>query len=114
MNFQGLCSKAKGRIDLSVTISLDVGHLEDVWDGAEDGGEHGAGEVSRFLAVEVALQQPCEDFLSSLHHVSIGEEAEVRGKEDDVGDEDDAHVVRDLKNIFNCKDEIITFGQNEI
>ena len=52
--------------------------------------------------------------LSALHHVSIGEEAEVRGKEDDVGDEDDAHVVRDLKNIFNCKDEIITFGQNEI
>ena len=52
--------------------------------------------------------------LSALHHVSIGEEAEVRGKEDDVGDEDDAHVVRDLQNIFNCKDEIITFGQNEI
>ena len=55
------------RGDLDVLVDgaglLDVGHLADVGDGAEDGGEHGAGEVSRFLAVEVALQQPCEDFL---------------------------------------------------
>ena len=52
--------------------------------------------------------------LSAFHQATVREEAEVGGEEDDVGDEDDAHVVRDLKNIFNCKDEIITFGQNEI
>ena len=35
--------------------------------------------------------------LSALNQGSVREKAEVGGEEDDVGDEDDAHVVRDLK-----------------
>ena len=60
--------------DLDVLVDgaglLDVGHLPDEGDGAEDGGEDGAGHVPRFLAVEVALQQPGERFLQQRFKVS--------------------------------------------
>ena len=35
--------------------------------------------------------------LSAFHQATVREEAEVGGEEDDVGDENDAHVVRDLQ-----------------
>ena len=42
---------------------LDVRHLADVGDGAENAGEQRAGRVTRLLAVQVALQQSREHLL---------------------------------------------------
>ena len=62
------------RGDLDVLVDgaglLDVGHLSDEGDRAEDGGVDGAGHVPGFLAVEVALEQPGEDFLHQRFKVS--------------------------------------------
>ena len=41
--------------------------------------------------------------LSAFHHATVREEAEVGGEEDDVGDEDDAHIVRNLQRFVKVK-----------
>ena len=41
--------------------------------------------------------------LSAFHHAPVREEAEVGGEEDDVGDEDDAYIVRDLQTYAKMK-----------
>lgn len=74
---------------------LDVCHLPDGGDAAERGGDGQAGLGPRLLAVQVAVQHNGEEFLGPLHRRAVAQHTEVGGEEDDVGDQDDAHLVRD-------------------
>ena len=65
LSHTGSYRSLRGDFDVLVDGSalLDVRHLANVGDGAENTGEQGAGRVTRLLAVQVALQQSREHLL---------------------------------------------------